>query len=225
MAIVTDDVKLLVDFTNDKALLKKELDNLRGKRGRSDQYTALVATLNEMFDGEDIRPIVIFQTDGDELTSLKGSQQASVRPRKKFSLEDVYALVSKSRATVYSIISGPYFIGLSQEEQLAKMESLSNDDRKPSKDALMRGVDAFLMHQLPLFEIGKLSGGYTDFLEKPEDAENVYSNIFKVINNRYVIGYYPTNKETDGKTRHVKIEIRNYPEYVVMGRKDYFLSR
>lgn len=226
MAIVTDDVELLVDFTNDKALLKKELDNLGEKGfGRSEQYTALVATLNEMFDEEDIRPIVIFQTDGDELSLLKGSQEASGRPLKKFSFEDIYALVGKSRATVYSVIPGHCFIGLSQEEQLAKMESLSNKQQKLSKDALIRRIDGNLKLQLPLFEIAKLSGGYTDYIEKPEDAENVYSNIFKVINNRYVIGYYPTNKETDGKRRNVKIEVRNYPEYVVMGRKDYFLSR
>jgi Mg-chelatase subunit ChlD len=80
MAIVTADVALLVDFTKDKALLKKELDNLREKSfkqnfGRSEQYTALVATLNEMFDEEDIRPIIIFQTDGDELFSLKGAEK------------------------------------------------------------------------------------------------------------------------------------------------------
>jgi len=78
---------------------------------------------------------------------------------------------------------------------------------------------------MPLFAIAKLSGGYTDFLEKPEDAENVYSNIFKVINNRYLIGYYPTNKERDGKRRNVKIEVRNYPEYTVTGRTGYFVSQ
>lgn len=80
MAIVTDDVKLLTGFTKDKALLKKELDNLgknmfRDKFGRSEQYSALVATLNEMFDEEDIRPIVIFQTDEDELFYLKGAEK------------------------------------------------------------------------------------------------------------------------------------------------------
>ena len=77
MAVVTDDVNLLVDFTSDKDLLKSRLDSLRqsalsGKLGASDQYDALMATLLELFDGEDVRPIVIFQTDGDQLESLKG---------------------------------------------------------------------------------------------------------------------------------------------------------
>lgn len=74
MAIVTDDVELIVQFTADKKKLKRELDSLKpdgffgGGSGKSKQYSALYAVLNEMFDEEDIRPIVIFQTDGDELT-------------------------------------------------------------------------------------------------------------------------------------------------------------
>ena len=83
MAIVTDDIELLVGFTNDKRELKKGLDSLieknrgskgilgvGGKRpqfGRSSQYSALMATLNEAFDDEDQSPIILFQTDGDEI--------------------------------------------------------------------------------------------------------------------------------------------------------------
>jgi VWFA-related protein len=252
MAIVTADVELLVDFTKDKALLKKELDNLREasfkrKFGRSEQYTALVVTLNEMFDEEDIRPIVIFQTDGDEVTLLKGAEKTFpspyVRvpggmPLKNYSLEDVYALISKSRATIYSVIPAFRFIGLSQEEQIARAQSIINEKlksydeklgvsykpRKTPRDLLIRQTKWYLLQQRPLFEIGKLSGGHTDFLERPEDAENVYANIFTVINNRYVIGYYPTNKEKNEKRRNVKIEVRNHPEYIITGRKAYFLQ-
>ena len=77
MAIVTDDVELLQDFTNDKKNLKDKLESLRKRSsswdtpnssprehfGRSAQYSALLATLREMFDEEDQRPIIIFQTD------------------------------------------------------------------------------------------------------------------------------------------------------------------
>ncbi len=86
MAIVTDDVELLLDFTSDKKNLKKELDSLEDRPklklnlfgrsktvriGRSLQYSALMATLNEAFDEEDTRPIIIFQTDGDEVPFLR----------------------------------------------------------------------------------------------------------------------------------------------------------
>src|SRR5215468_5140970 len=77
MAIVTDDVALLAPFTKDKLKLKDGLDSLRKRAksnrfGRSEQYSALLATLKELLGGVE-RPIIIFQTDGDELGSLRKS--------------------------------------------------------------------------------------------------------------------------------------------------------
>ena len=73
-----------------------------------------------------------------------------------------------------------------------------------------------------MFRIAELSGGNLGFIEKPEDAEGVYSNIFNLISNRYLIGYYPTNQGRDGKRREMKVAVRNHPEYIVTGRKAYF---
>ena len=73
-----------------------------------------------------------------------------------------------------------------------------------------------------MFKVAELSGGNAGFIEKPEDAENIYSDIFTVIKNRYVIGYYPTNQSRDGKPRNVKIEVRSHPEYAITGRQAYF---
>src|SRR5262245_10511444 len=83
MAIVTDDIERLVGFTSDKRDLKRALDSLiertRGSKGlmgfgkkrpqfgRSSQFSALMATLNEAFDDEDQSPVIVFQTDGDEI--------------------------------------------------------------------------------------------------------------------------------------------------------------
>src|SRR6266550_1375184 len=108
MAIVTDDVALLVDFTRDKTELKQALDSLVKKSanreyGKSQQFTALMVTVREMFTEEDVRPVVIFQTDGDELFSLRPSNPpvlsipdaymppgSSTIPPADFSLRDVY---------------------------------------------------------------------------------------------------------------------------------------
>jgi hypothetical protein len=85
MAIVTDDVEVLVDFTSDKELLKKQLETLKmsalsGSIGASEQYDALLASLSELFGREDVRPIIIFQTDGDQLEALNGSDGRSADP-------------------------------------------------------------------------------------------------------------------------------------------------
>jgi hypothetical protein len=70
MAIVTDDVELIQDFTTNKKTLKHKLDSLVGfQLGQSRQYSALMATLNEAFNDEDQRPIVIWRGFSD--TNIK----------------------------------------------------------------------------------------------------------------------------------------------------------
>jgi VWFA-related protein len=246
MAIVSDDVKLLVDFTTDKELLKTNLELLRtralaGKVGRSAQYDALLATLRELFNAEDLRPIVIFQTDGDQLSMLKGEMQAdSPDPyliAKGYGLDELKVASEKARSTIYSIVPGVRFAGVAESEQTKKAEldwenrqksyarlaGRSNPNRnKPSEDRLRTYASTWWRRQTALVDLAVSTGGWADYLEQPEQAEEVYARVLSDINRRYVIGYYPTNKARDGKRRNVSVEVRDHPEYVVTGRKAYF---
>jgi len=219
MALVTDDVQLLVDFAQDKTLLKDALESLKAralakKFGKSLQYSALMATLNEMFSAEDIRPIVIFQTDGDQLTFLRG-----------FSYKDVEGSVEKSRATLYAVIPSS-LIGLSEKERFQKYVEWRRFTGlySASIDLLRELSNQQLREHVAIGKLAKLSGGWPDALDRPDQANEVYERIFADINNRYVIAYYPTNKEHDGKRRTVKIEVRGHPELIVWGRKTYFAA-
>lgn len=243
MAVVTDDVSLLVDFTSDKDLLKSRLDGLKqsaltGRLGASDQYDALMATLLELFDTEDIRPIVIFQTDGDQLEELKGGTPQSYNlyslPR-KHGLADILVATEKSRATVYSVISGVRFYGVPEAELLERAEadwvkrinassSSSGRDNQPklSDEFLRSQAKLWLRRHTALAALAKFTGAWTEALEEPGQANEIYNRILTDIDRRYVLGYYPTNRARDGKRRKVHIEIRNHPDYVVRGQKSYF---
>jgi VWFA-related protein len=247
MAIVTDDVSLLVDFTKDKARLKSNLDTLEQnalwakKLGRSAQYSALYATLRELMAGEE-RPIILFQTDGDELMFLQPMAEDTPQFRrasiKEFSLTDIVAAAQKTRTTIYAIIPGLRFIGLPPQELLARMKQdqqerqaarssfLGTGNSRPFGEipewALLRAADVAQQRQTALASVAKLTGGWPEFLEKPEQASAIYSRILSDINRRYIIGYYPTNAARDGKLRRVQFEVRGHPEYVVWGRKSYY---
>lgn len=256
LAIVTDDVELLADFTGDKDLLKGKLELLKNKAlagqvGKSEQFSALYAVLNEIFDKAGDRPIVIFQTDGDELIALKGGR-LSGRPNqalpqspgiqnlqeKTFSFEDILTSAEKARASVYTIYPGLQFLGIPETEQL---ERAYKDFRNRTEVSVQRGIISrqnledemgvrFMRNyarstserQLLLAGLAKYTGGGIDFLEQPGQADDVYNGILSGINNRYVIGYYPTNEAKDGKRRVIKIEVRGHPEYTIWGRKTYF---
>jgi VWFA-related protein len=282
MAIVTDDVELLADFTADKEKLKKSLDVLTQRAadgkgflaqmvgqsrrlGRSAQFSALMATLKEAFDEEDVRPVVIFQTDGDEMgylrepvwepsvppnlppdmqrATLEAVQRARKRMyenRREFSLRDVHTAAEKARATIYTVIPGYRLVGLTYEEQL-KQSQASRDKflatwripadlrqqmderyRRTPPEAIKSGFEQGMRIQQALIDLSALTGGWADFLEEPTQAAGIYERIFSDVNQRYVIGFYPTNKTRDGSRRRVSIEVRGHPEYTVWGRKAYY---
>lgn len=241
MAIVTDDIELLTGFTRDKNLLKEKLESLKikalaGRVGKSEQYSALYAVLNEIFNKEDVRPIVFFQTDGDEDYALKDSKILSEAnlPERRFSFTDVLNAAEKARATIYTIIPGANFEGLAESAQIQKARADDENRRKiygqigkpvpPKMDEslLLGSAKASLRRQSYLNTVAKTTGGWNNSLETPEQAGEVYSKILDEINRRYVIGYYSTNEKRDGKRRNVKIEVRGHPEYKVLGRNTYF---
>jgi VWFA-related protein len=266
MALVTDDVELLVDFTADKAVLKEKLEGLKRKAtnrsqnafkrfGRSRQYSALMATLRELFDGEDVRPIVILQSDGDELAGLRDSPVPTFVPppppgmseekwrarlvwhgegRREFSIADVLRTAEMSRATVYTVVPGVRLIGLQPGEEAERGKALRaalEQSGPPAGSKRVAAAQAAVIEhmlrvtpqmQTALFGLSRLTGGWTDFLEEPSQAAGVYGRILSDISRRYVVGFYPANKERDGKRRRVQIEVRGHPEYTVWGRKSYY---
>lgn len=272
MAIVTDDVELLIDYTSDRTRLKYALEDLRQRAtlqerfGKSYQFTSLMAPARELFSREDFRRVVIFQTDGDELNLLqpfdlyrffhlppppanasekekRKSQErlaqalGNYQPEaKQFSLNDVLNAVERSRATIYSVIPFARFIGVSPTEQLANARNYSVEATVSQNPGLKRQtvikylpqsyllqlVESWTACQSAVSKVAAITGGFSAFLENPAQADEIYSRILRDMDNRYVIGYYPTNKAHDGKRRRVLIEVRNHPEYTVEGRKTYF---
>lgn len=252
MAIVTDDVKLIQDFTDDKAKLKKEFESVykdynrhvgrTGGWGLS--YTALHTVLNEMFDTENIRPIVILQSNGIELYSLKDGKRDASRSKfglyygfHNFSYRELLTKIIERRATVYSIITGRRFAGLSDEEKInnlvlmqmdfqydwtpVKLDSIVPLDKATDYHFVRRIMQEAFEYQTALIEVAETSGGTAKFLQPSEDPKNVYLDIFADAASRYLIGYYSTNQDGDKNIRKIKIEVRNHPEYVILGRRSY----
>jgi hypothetical protein len=134
---------------------------------------------------------------------------------------------------------------LTREEQLEKfkadrqarlnglLKSLSSDakarmkdrmDRNDENSQLMRrwNIERTARLQSALAVVATLTGGWTEYLETPEQAEAIYARIFSDINQRYIVGYYPANKDRDGKRRKIEFQVKEHPEYQVYGRRSYF---
>lgn len=246
MAIVTDSIFLLVDFTNDKKRLKSALDALlkqvkNGWRGRSLQFSALLATLRELINTETRRPIIIFQTDGDELSALKDPPGVHNTSTGVYYMPDIYREVEKSRVKIYTVIPGEQLFGISDEERIVRsrramarnIESWykinERAERPKQMPQVLDNIARIILskaaeNQEAAARVAELSGGWTEFLDTPQRAATIYGRILADINNHYIIGYYPTNKERDGQLRRVRVSIRNHPEYKVHGRQSYYAT-
>lgn len=257
MAVVTStDLKIRADFTKDRSLLKKALNSidLGGGTGPYIVYESLIAVLNEMYGAENRQRIVIVLGGGEMVIWLKDDKEApypvtrstrwvteSTRPnsdwqkrveareRRKIGFSEVKEAIEGSRATVYSVIPGIRFLGLSEKEKKARAKiswqnlrtylGLKNnlllaDKRKfEEREAAIRTAG-----QAAMYRVAELSGGLAAMIEKPEDADRVFSAIFATIQSRYVIGHYVNDPNPNRRRRTISVQVRNHPEYTVTGR-------
>lgn len=253
MAIVTDDVELAIGFTKDKKKLKKTLDSLRkltinGYNTRSKQFSALLATLRELISVDRKRPIIIFQTDGDEAVRWEDQRPLA------YDLNTVYSEAERSRVRIYTVIPNVRLIDVPQDEIPKRVELTRERARlarakykdmwfgaerlppKPDPNSnnsfelpegfrqrfLEMATRNLIKGQTAAARVADLTGGWTSFLESENQASEIYGRILEDINHRYIISHYPTNKAIDGKLRKVRIEVRGHPDYVVEGRTSYY---
>ncbi len=243
MAIITDDVDLVCDYTRDKAKLGAALDQIEKRardpvlRSKSRQFTALFAALRELITDEQRRPIIIFQTDGDEAVSFRDQPDAerfaffhNGKPPDNYGIGDIFAAAKKSRATIYSVMTNRRLVGIPESQLYRRGGEIlqewwhSSIDPDDPHDAyrIKLYTDMFVEGQKASARVAMITGGWMAYLESPDQAEGIYATILKDINQRYVIGYYPTNTARDGKARQVKISVRDHPEYIVHGRNVYY---
>lgn len=178
--------------------------------------------------------------------SAEASTQRLINEKREFGLVDIYDAAERSRATIYTIVPGVQMMDRKPDEQLAQMkklveqidEGLAHLDRDvrakviADRERLGTFTDANLMAEAKsraliqgaLAGVAQRAGGWTEFLERPEQANQIYNRIMSDINRRYIVGYYPTNKERDGTRRKIKIEIKGHPKYYILGRNSYFAA-
>jgi VWFA-related protein len=240
MAIVSDDIQLIADLTSDKEVLKSALEGLRtkcasGKFGKSYQYSALYATLNERIARNGTRNIVIFQTDGDEFPSLRRTRSTGAS---SFALDDVLSLAERKGVTVYTVFTGNRFGEKSRSERMERVRHAIEDQirafaaatgrpqptkrSKLSNEYMEQHAQRAMADEKAVASVAERTGGIAQSLELPEQAREVYERILSDIGRRYLIGYYPAETlDKDSREREVRITLKRRGNYRVVGGRTY----
>lgn len=240
MAIVSDDIEMIAEFTSDREQLKSALESLRmkcnaGRFGKSSQYSALFATLNEKISRNGTRNIVIFQTDGDELSMLRRSRSPGVT---NFRLEDIVSVAERKGVTIYTVFTGSSLTDRDGDDRIenvrrqieAQIQAFSSVNGKPrpshptklSKRYLLSRVERAIAEEKAVESIAEGTGGIAQTLESADQAAAVYERILSDIGRRYLIGYYPAERtETSAREREVRVRLRSKNNYRVVGGRTY----
>ena len=230
ISVVSDDVKLLGGPTTDKKKIIEALAYLRWKfrdheRGQSKQFSALFAAIRELVDDRNRRTIVIFQSDGDEAGRLKNTPLTGIfGGSPEFGFPEIVTAAEKAGITIYGVIPGECILDLSYSEvhkiaerTMAKARGV--DRNTPTEEAWISLISA---GQSATEHIVGKTGGKKWYLTEPGQADNIYSEILADINQRYLIGYYPTVSGAEGQRRQIQVGVLGHPEYKVRGRLAYY---
>ncbi|MFV0388488.1 MAG: hypothetical protein ACK5NT_07020 [Pyrinomonadaceae bacterium] len=245
LAIVTDDVQLLADFTTNRKSLKKAVKLFEnrinsGLSSKSLQMTALLAVLNKLFSSKHDPNIVILQSDGDECNAFaedRVSEPISADLRKftgfydpnklrDFGMLDIKNAIRKYNVKVYSVYPFYRFLGVPEVQQLElsykAREEFLKFDRRLSKQQrqMLAEKEKFLNRDFHLIGetcMTKIANFSGGFLRYLEKPEDARA-IYSTILAAEKYGYSLSfyADDSDAEKRKFEIAVRNHPEYKVV---------
>jgi len=209
-----DSVQVLSDLTNDTSRLESAIRSI--KSGSFTQvyeavYTAVWETLRDIPG----RKAVIVFSDGIDTASSE------------IELEDTLdAVIECEDIIVYPIRYATRDDVERKMETRIRATSSTNPGAIPEKldqsrrdlDRAYRGADEYLQ------QLADMSGGIVERADKLGDLKSALGRIAEELRHQYLLGYYPTNKQKDDKSRRITVRVTR-PGVAVRARPAYRLSQ
>ena len=191
-----DKFKLVSDFTNDHAHLKKQIGKIKGGRGTA-LYDA-VWRVSEMLaaDKQTGRKAIVLMTDGVDESIQNPDEFPAKHP-----YEQLLDRVAEQNASIY-----PIYLD-TEEEEVNIGKYLTHK--------------TYQIARLRLAQLAELTGGLGFRANEIEDLVNVYQLVADELRTIYSVGYNPSNPVADGKWRKIKIEI-DRENTIARTRRGYF---
>ncbi len=210
-----DSVEVLSELTNDTARLGTAVRSI--KSGEFTQvYEAVYTAVWERLRDIPGRKAVIVFSDGidtasseisleDTLDAVIESEDIIVYPIRYATREDVERkMETRVRASLNS--SGSAAVS-------AKLDLLRRE-----LDRAYRSADEYLQ------QLAEMSGGIVERADKLGDLKSALGRIAEELRHQYLLGYYPTNKQRDDKSRRIAVRVTRQG-LIVRARPAYRLAQ
>lgn len=193
-----DSVEVLCDLTNDTARLGAAVQSIKSGEFTQVYEAVYTAVWDRLRDIPGRKAVIVF-SDGidtasseisleDTLDAVIECEDIIVYPIRYATREDVERkMEARVRASVYPSDSAA---------AEAKVEQSRRD-----LDRAYRGADEYLQ------QLADMSGGVVDRADKLGDLKSALGRIAEELRHQYLLGYYPTNKQRDDRSRKIAVRV------------------
>ncbi|HMG33853.1 MAG TPA: VWA domain-containing protein [Blastocatellia bacterium] len=209
IASFNDSVQFLCDLTGDRSVLTRAVDSIQSGEFTQVYEAVYTAVWERLHDLKGRKAVIVF-TDGidtasseiseeDTLDAIIESEDIIVYPIRYATRPDVERKIEvRVRSTVKA--------NTDIENELVRQDH--------ALDRTYREADEYLQ------ELADMSGGIVERADQLGDLQSALGRIARELRQQYLLGYYPTNRTQDGKSRKIRVEtirrgarVRSRPEY------------
>jgi VWFA-related protein len=238
---VTAKVDVLTKLTDDRKVLSKAIEDLGTSNG-TPFYDALAKIATDVFRDKPTeemrgRRAVVALTDGVDSTS--DSDFASVRASLLRATVASYFIQVNTEDFVEDRLlkdcedDGRLSLSAKQLQRYrkifyprAKAEDYMDFCAMGPFERMTISRDLYNVARQEMNELAKDSGGRNFIANSLQDARAAFARVANEIGTQYSLGYYPTNKNRDGKFRAIRVELRGVNDKAqVRAREGYFAPK
>ena len=234
-------VEVLSTLTGDRKLLRTAIENLGSSNG-TPFYDALQRIVSEVFheaprDEVRGRRAVVALTDGVDSTSNADFQTARSSLRRagiaSYFIEVNTEDFVEDRLMKDCQDDGRLTLSAKQLERYrqvffprARAEDFVDFCQMGPFEKMQISRDLYNLARREMDELAKASGGRNFLAASLQDARAAFARVATEIGTQYSLGYYPTNKERDGKFRTIRVEVRGAADKPqVRAREGYYAPK
>lgn len=209
-----DRVELLLDWTTNRAQLRRALSRLQSGMFTNFNDALYLAAREQLTLSRDRRRAVLVLSDGID----SGRGYATFAATLKALLE--------AQAGVYVVSSGE----MARRDKQEELDALLNDTAAHVRlnelriNDLREGLKALADSRRRLQQLTAETGGQLFEPASFSGLESVYQDVAEELRNQYVLYYSPTNKQRDGQFRQVRVQTKQ-PGLSVTARRGYYAPK
>jgi len=210
-----DSVEVLSELTNDTAKLNSAIRNIKSGEFTQVYEAVYTAVWERLRDVEGRKAVIVF-SDGIDTASSEISLEETLDA--VIECEDiiVYPIRYGTREDVERKMEARFRITAASNSGEPANEKLERSRRE--LDRAYRSADEYLQ------QLADMSGGIVERADRLGDLKSAFARIAEELRHQYLLGYYPTNKQKDDKSRRISVRVSR-PGVIVRSRPAYRLTQ